>query len=65
VSRTNRVLEAIREECERRRAAIDDDDGLRSVSIIVKLDASGEPREVMFRIDAGRELARATTRKAS
>lgn len=53
MSRTDAVLEAMRQEIERHRAVLDKDDDLRTVSLVVKLRAgSWKPRAVLFSVES-------------
>lgn len=56
MTRTDLILFAVRDELNERRAEIDASEGLTSVMILVKLGASGKPREIMVRPETHRRL---------
>lgn len=63
MTRTDRILTALRDELERRRAEVDGDDVLRSIQIVVLLDArDGWPREVLFRTESKRRMVAVASR---
>jgi hypothetical protein len=64
VSRSERILEVIAREMERRRASLDADEALASVSLIVKFDNAGAPCTILFRTEGQRSLRAASGRAA-
>ena len=57
MTRTDRIMSAVRRELERRRAALDEEEGIKSVGLILILDErTGEPLKVIYRTESQSEL---------
>ncbi len=58
MTRADRILEVIRDELAEQAGTVERD-GLTSISVIIKLDGRGEPRQVLFRTEGMRSVGRA------
>ncbi len=62
MSKTDWILAAVAKELAGRRQVIDDDPGLRTVTVTVMLNkGTGEPLRVIFRPDSEKLLTKAAT----